>query len=516
MIRKVVMYNNQNNMKYFIYCRRSSEEESRQVQSLETQERELLEYASKHNLHIVEIIKESKSAKTDGNRPLFTKMLERISNGEASGLLVLHIDRLSRNGIESGTIIKLFESARLEEIRTPSRIYASAQDMLYMDFDFVFAAHYSRNLSIRIREGNKTKLSKGEYIGCPPLGYIYEKGKLYPDPLSAKYVKKAFSLYSTGQYSLKQITNMLYLDGFRSRLVKGKVPKASIHTLLLNPVYYGVIRRAGMLYKGIHKPLVSKSVFDKVQDILQGKNRSKHLTHYFLYRNYLSCAVCTCKLTATKKKEKYNYYYCTNGKNKCDEHKKYLNEPVVAKLAQGAFKGITIDKELADLAFDIYKDQFLQKQKEGISQKDLLQKQISDIDKKLDKLLSLYLSGNLAEDIFLNKQKALQNEKATLQVAVTQVKSVKPEKTLELLEKFKNEACELEKMFEKGNEKVRKYLLHSALWNLHIQKREVASIQYKLPYAYLEKAVKKPNLETMLSSLDSNQNKQIQSLLSYR
>ena len=112
-------------MKYFIYCRRSSEEESKQVQSLETQERELLQYASKHNLQIEEIIKESKSAKTDGNRPLFTNMLEKISQGAASGLLVLHIDRLSRNGIEAGALVKLFESHLLEEIRTPSRIYSS-------------------------------------------------------------------------------------------------------------------------------------------------------------------------------------------------------------------------------------------------------------------------------------------------------------------------------------------------------------------------------------------------------
>src|SRR4051812_24315820 len=126
-------------MKYIIYCRRSSEEESKQVQSLETQERELLEYATKHKLQIQEVIKESKSAKTDGNRPLFTKMFQSISHGEASGILVLHIDRLSRNGIESGQIIKLFESHLLHEIRTPSRIYASAQDILYMDFDFVFA-----------------------------------------------------------------------------------------------------------------------------------------------------------------------------------------------------------------------------------------------------------------------------------------------------------------------------------------------------------------------------------------
>ena len=54
-------------MKYIIYCRKSSEEETKQIQSLETQERELLEYAGKYNLEVVKILKESRSAKTDGN-----------------------------------------------------------------------------------------------------------------------------------------------------------------------------------------------------------------------------------------------------------------------------------------------------------------------------------------------------------------------------------------------------------------------------------------------------------------
>lgn len=447
-------------MKYIIYCRRSSEEESKQVQSLETQERELLEYASKHNLQIKEVIKESKSAKTDGNRPLFTKMLENISHGEASGLLVLHIDRLSRNGIESGEIIKLFEGGLLEEIRTPSRIYSSAQDMLYMDFDFVFAAHYSRNLSIRVKEGNKTKLSKGEYIGCPPLGYLYDKARLVLDPLSAKHVKKAFELYGSGSYTLKQLTNILYKNGLRSRLASNKVPKASIHTFLLNPVYYGTIKRDGMLYKGIHKPLVSKSTFDKVQLVLQGKNRTKTQKLQFLYRDYLWCSPCGCKLTATRKKTKYDYYYCTNGKGKCDEHKKYLTEKEVFTLLQETMKGLTIEKELMNIAFDIYKERFLEQQKEKVSYKETIKHQIKNIDAKLERLLNLYLDRGIHEDLFKQKQKALQNQKTDLEIEYSQSKEKDVSETLELLEKFKDEACELEEMFKNGNAKVREYLLN--------------------------------------------------------
>lgn len=502
-------------MKYFIYCRKSSEEETKQVQSLETQEKMLVEYAKTHNLSIVEVIKESKSAKTDGNRPLFSGMLKRIMDREATGILVLHTDRLTRNGIEAGQIIKLFESSLLQAIRTPTRTYSSVTDILYMDFDFVFASHYSRNLSIRVKEGNMTKRAKGEYVGRPPLGYTWDKGKLVPDPIRSAHIANCFFLYSTGSYSLKQIREMLYMDGLRSRIVGNKVPKSSIHTLLQNPVYYGVINNQGTLQKGIHTPLTTKSIFDKVQLVLQGKNRSKKQKHDFLYRDYLSCGNCQCKLTASVKKEIYNYYYCTNGKGICQEHKDYMNEQYIFNLVLKEFKQITLDKKKADLAFDLYIEDFKQNYQSKGNNREIIQKQIDAIEKKLDRLLDLRLEGAIDVEKFTEKQKKLKSEKTDLEIALSEIKEENLDTTLELLLNFKNRACSLAEMFEYGDDLVRADLLKSALWNLQIKEKKRASIQYKLPYEYLKNVSKTDDLETMLPDLDSNQDKRIQSPLSY-
>ena len=491
-------------MKYLAYCRKSSEEESKQVQSLETQERMLMEYATKKNLEVIDIIKESKSAKTDGNRPLFTHLIDRITRGDASGILVLHTDRLSRNGIESGRVIKLFESGFLEEICTPTRVYASAEDLLYIDFDFVFAAHYSRNLSIRVKEGNATKLAKGEYIGRAPLGYTYLKNKIVPDPIRARHITKAFSLYSTGYYTLLQIKDILHKDGFRSRLTGNKLSKTSIHIILLNPVYYGVIRNQGALQKGIHKPLTTKETFNKVQLVLQGKNRSKKLKHDFLYRNYLTCGNCHCKLTASVKKQRYNYYYCTNGKKICDEHKNYMDEKYIFKIILNEFQNLSLDKELADLAFDIYIDELKSNYQNKSDQREILVKQIANLDKKLSRLLDLRLEEAIDKDSFLEKQRSLKSEKAELEIALLQVKEHKLETTLELLLDFKKRACSLGDMFNKGDEVVRADLLKSALWNLQIKNKKVALIQYKPPYEYVKNLNKTRNLKTWLAHLDWN------------
>lgn len=267
-------------MKYFIYCRKSSEGESKQAQSLSTQQRILTELTSRLDLEIADIFKESKSAKDPQNRPLFDQMLDRIRQGEAEGILVVHTDRLARNLVEAGIITKLFEHGLLKEIKTPSNTYDSAQAMLYLGFDFVFAAHYSRKLSIKVKEGNKSKLLKGEYPSYAPIGYVnIRPGKgIEPDPIRAPFIKQAFELYSTGEYSMKTLANELEKRGFRSRRGKKK-SASSIHRLLNNPEYYGVIRRKEKLYPGSHEPLITKSMFDHVQELIDGRSPTAKRKH---------------------------------------------------------------------------------------------------------------------------------------------------------------------------------------------------------------------------------------------
>ncbi len=491
-------------MKYFIYCRKSSEEESKQVQSLETQERNLLEYATKNNLEIVDIFKESRSAKTDGNRPFFSSMLQRFENKEASGILVLHIDRLSRNWIEAGLLIKLFDLGLLEEVRTPSHCYQSSTDMLYMGFDFLRASQYSRDLSVRVKEGNETKLKNGGYPGMTPLGYINKDAKIYPDPLRAKYIKKAYGLYNTGEHSLKAIAEILYKEGFRTRIANKKVHKSVIQRVFRNPFYCGIISRNNMLYKGVHKPLISKTLFDQVNDRLDGKNRAKRNTHEFLYRPFLSCKNCGCQLTATVKKEKYNYYYCTNGKGKCEEHKKYIPEKEMETLVKKQLKKFTLKKNLADLSLDLYIEDLKSEYKDKVSVKSVITKRVEQIDKKLDNLLNLFLEESIDKEKYKEKGKELKNEKTELETQLKQTKDVSLEKTLELLYEIKNKACSFDEMFACDDKYVKQDVLNSLLWNLGIKEQKILSVQYKLPYAYFENLNETDDISIWRRRWDSN------------
>jgi DNA invertase Pin-like site-specific DNA recombinase len=83
-------------MKYILYCRKSTESEDRQVLSLESQEKELMNIAKNNNLEVVGTFEESKSAKAEG-RPVFNQVLKLITSGKADAIICWKLDRLARH-----------------------------------------------------------------------------------------------------------------------------------------------------------------------------------------------------------------------------------------------------------------------------------------------------------------------------------------------------------------------------------------------------------------------------------
>ena len=93
---------------YFIYVRKSTDVEDKQILSVAAQIIELKGFAKRMGLRIASVIIEKQTAKKPG-RPKFNKMLERIENGEANGILAWLPDRLSRNSIDSGRVIYMLD-----------------------------------------------------------------------------------------------------------------------------------------------------------------------------------------------------------------------------------------------------------------------------------------------------------------------------------------------------------------------------------------------------------------------
>ena len=148
--------------KYFIYTRKSSEYEEKQILSIEAQLQELREFAQKENLEIVDEFVETKTAKEPG-RPVFNEMLSQIEKGEADGILAWHPDRLARNSVDGGRIIYLLDVGKIQSLKFPTFWFEpTPQGKFMLNIAFGQSKYYIDNLSENVKRGLRQKLRRGE------------------------------------------------------------------------------------------------------------------------------------------------------------------------------------------------------------------------------------------------------------------------------------------------------------------------------------------------------------------
>jgi DNA invertase Pin-like site-specific DNA recombinase len=170
------MHKYEHKTKYFLYARKSSESEDRQVASIESQISELTKTAKENNFEIVEILSESQSAKAPG-RPIFAKMIERIYKGEAQGIICWKLDRLARNPVDGGNISWMLQRGIIQHIQTHERDYYPTDNVLMMSVEFSMANQFILDLSQNTKRGLRTKAEKGWYPGPAPTGYLNSLSK---------------------------------------------------------------------------------------------------------------------------------------------------------------------------------------------------------------------------------------------------------------------------------------------------------------------------------------------------
>ena len=303
--------------KFFIYTRKSTDTEDRQVRSISDQLAELKELAVKEQIEVVDIFVEKQTAKAPG-RPVFNEMLLRIEANEANGILAWHPDRLARNSVDGGKIIYLLDTGKIAELKFPTFWCDPTQQGKFMlSIAFSQSKYYVDNLSENIKRGHRNKVKEGIWPQMSPIGYVNVKGGgIIPHADLAPLVKKTFEAYSTGNFTLREVRDKFNALGLKRKSGR-ELAVSNYQKLLKNPIYTGLMRYNGEIFEGKHEPIISKKLFDSVQEVMMRKSKphSKGLKP-FLYRGFFRCGECGCFIT-TETQKGHNYLRCTKRKNPC-------------------------------------------------------------------------------------------------------------------------------------------------------------------------------------------------------
>ena len=405
--------------KFFIYTRKSTDTEDRQVRSLADQLSELRELAKREQLVVEDVFIEKQTAKTPG-RPVFAEMLERIEAGEASGILAWHPDRLARNSVDGGKIIYMVDTGVITDLKFPTFWFdATPQGKFMLSISFSQSKYYVDNLSENVKRSYKQKLKNGIWPQKAPIGYLNDKKTklIVVDPEKAPFIRKAFETYATGNYTLSALRKSmgeLGLTGHKGR----ELSISNYQYLLKNNLYHGLILFHGEFYEGKHEPIISKKIYDTCQEVMTKKSKPQHdgdLKPY-VYRGLFKCAECSCCLTIETQKG-HNYLRCTKRKGPCSQ--KYVREEAMTTLIKEEIRKVSLSSKVADwLIAEVEKD----RAKDDDSSKNRIQK-VSDeaiaVDAKLEKLMTAYLGNALTLEEYQETKNKLVTEKQVLKDKIT-------------------------------------------------------------------------------------------------
>lgn len=330
-----------------MYARKSSEQDERQAMSIDSQLAEMRALAERDGLNVVCELQESHSAKDSGQRPIYNRLLQGIREDEYNAILTWAPDRLSRNAGDLGSIVDLMDQSKLLHIKTYSQTFTNNPNEKFLLMILCSQAKLENdNKSINVKRGIKAKCEMGWRPGVAPLGYINRSfggiSDIIPDPDRAEIIVEMFHKASQG-WSGRRLKGWLDEQGVTTRNDKA-VPVSSILAMLINPFYYGEFQYPegpdARWYKGAHKPLISRALWDEVQQT-RGINKGTWGSKQFAFRGLINCGQCGAMFTAQEKFKKlksgeYNrhvYYSCTKRIDP-DCQEKYINEDKLRMLLQ--------------------------------------------------------------------------------------------------------------------------------------------------------------------------------------
>jgi len=462
---------------FFGYVRVSTAKQGEKGVSLQEQRDAIERYAQRNGLKFSQWFEERETAAKRG-RPIFNKMLKLLKNGKVNGVIIHKIDRSARNLKDWADLGDIIDQGIEVHFVNEGLDLHSRGGRLSADIQAVVAADFIRNLKEETRKGFYGRLKQGLYPLPAPLGYLDTgKGKVKEqDAILAPLVRQSFELYATGKYNLDSLVEELYLRGLRTR-TGSKVNRTSLSKILNNVFYTGIMRlcSTGEIFPGIHKPLIAKSLFDKVQAILSGKIKNSGWRHDYLFRRLLMCKECGSILIGEKQKG-HIYYRCHTAS--CST--KCIREELVETQTLEILLTLRFnDKEKEFLSSHIPAiTQQWMKEAETLSQ--TISLRLAQLKDRIARLTDALIDGAVDKEIYEERKNSFLMERKDLEerlVLIQEQDQTVPQRLSEFLELAESSYLR----FKMGSTEEKRDLLKTIASNLFIDQKNL-DMRLKIPF----------------------------------
>jgi len=353
--------------KYVLYARKSSESEEKQVLSIDSQIKEMLQLAERDGLEIVAMKRESHSAKETGCRPVFNEIISGLHDEKYNGILTWAPDRISRNAGDLGKIVDLMDAGKLNEIRTFGQTFSNNPNEKFLLMILGSQAKLENdNRGINVKRGLRTRVEMGLWPGIAPVGYLNQKHmdkkcQVLLDAERAPIVKQMFEKMAYEKWSGRKIYHWLKFELNFKSVGNHNLALSNIYRTLQNTFYYGVFeypKGSGNWYQGKHVPIVDKELFDKVQEQLKRDNIVRQ-SKEFAFTKLMTCGLCESGISAEEKYKqlkdgtsaKYIYYGCSRSKDRHCKNPYIREEDLTTQLIKLMSK-VTFNSTAVQIKFE--------------------------------------------------------------------------------------------------------------------------------------------------------------------
>ena len=419
------------------------------------------------------------------NRDEFIRMIDDCKEGKIDIIIAKSISRFARNTVDTLNTVRLLRELDIDVFFEKENIHTLNMDSeMFLTLYSAFAQAESESTSMNVILGYKAKMKRGEPCGsiiC--YGYDYNKNtkELTINEKEAIVVRKIFKYYIDG-YGSTVIAKKLTNNGIAAPKGGKKWHPAVIKDMLRNVKYVGdlcgqkfyvespishkLVRNRGqkpMYYaKDHHEPIIERCIFDKVQAIYQArsikiKDGKKYCEKYSLRYTFSSMIHCEqCGSSYVRRTTKYTnkdgvtheHVYWTCSSNASNHH----------KICEGS---VTIrDEELKSLFVMLFNkflnqsrnDDLIKKIKNVISKSNseekilILNKKINSVKDRMSKLIDLNINLNINNDVFIEKNRQLNEELIELQKERDEISNEK-----KYIQKEEKRLKEIEKELEKSS-----------------------------------------------------------------